>query len=63
VDPVSLNATTALAARPLLQTHGTPVVIPGVRRDSRHVVTLRRSGHRYGVRPGVVRPTDSVDYG
>jgi len=31
---------TAFTVRPLLQTHGTPVLIPGVRRDTRHVVTV-----------------------
>ena len=35
---------TAFAVRPLLQTHGTPVTVPGVRRDTRHVVTVWRSG-------------------
>jgi len=46
-----------------LQTHGTPVAIPGVRRDTRHVVTVWRSGRPTGDRPGEVRPPDSVDYG
>ena len=43
---------TAYAVRPLLQTHGTPAAIPGVRRDSRHVVTVWRSGHRTGIARG-----------
>ena len=30
---------TAFAVRPLLQTHNTPALIPGMRRDTRHVVT------------------------
>ena len=37
---------TAFAVRPLLQTHNTPVTVPGVRRDTRHVVTVWRSGRR-----------------
>jgi len=52
VTPGRSMRRTAFAVRPLLQTHGTPEVIPGVRRDSRHVVTVWRSDRRPGCSPG-----------
>ena len=62
VAPVSLDATNRLRGTSTLPDARHPGAIPGARRDTRHVVTMWRSGHLCGDRPGVVRPSDSVDY-